>query len=213
VAYLPQRIGKEAFPGIIDKNTHAKVQYFIKMEMIRMYWKSAGAVHTEKTVELALRKAAEYGIKSVVVASNSGKTAELLAEKAENVVCVTHANGFKEPGVNEMSAEQREFLVSKKVKVLTTTHVLSGAERGISRKFGGAFPVEIMANTLKFFGQGVKVSVEIAVMALDAGLIPYGEDIIAIGGTGRGADTAVVIRPAHAANIFDTYIAEVICKP
>jgi len=70
-----------------------------------------------------------------------------------------------------------------------------------------------MANTLKFFGQGVKVSVEIAVMALDAGLIPYGEDIIAIGGTGRGADTAVVIRPAHAANIFDTYIAEVICKP
>ena len=178
-----------------------------------MYWKSAGAVHTEKTVELALRKAAEYGIKSVVVASNSGKTAELLAEKAENVVCVTHANGFKEPGVSEMSAEQREFLVSKKVKVLTTTHVLSGAERGISRKFGGAFPVEIMANTLKFFGQGVKVSVEIAVMALDAGLIPYGEDIIAIGGTGRGADTAVVIRPAHAANIFDTYIAEVICKP
>ncbi|WP_371379714.1 pyruvate kinase alpha/beta domain-containing protein [Sporomusa aerivorans] len=178
-----------------------------------MYWKSAGAIHTEKTVELALRKAKEYGIKSIVVASNSGKTAQLLAGKAENVVCVTHAAGYKEPGANELSVEQRELLVGKNVKVLTTTHVLSGAERGISRKFGGAYPVEIMANTLKFFGQGVKVTVEIAVMALDAGLIPYGEDIIAIGGSGQGADTAVVIRPAHAANIFDTYIAEIICKP
>lgn len=178
-----------------------------------MYWKSAGAVHTAKTVELALCKAKEYGIKSIVVASNSGKTAELLAGKVENVVCVTHANGYKEPGVNELLTEQRELLTEKNVKILTTTHVLSGAERGISRKFGGIYPVEIIANTLKIFGQGVKVTVEIAVMALDAGLIPYGEDIIAIGGTGKGADTAVVIRPAHAANILDTYIAEIICKP
>lgn len=178
-----------------------------------MYWKSAGVAHTEKTVELAVRKAEEYGIKSIVVASNGGKTAELFAGKVENVVCVTHANGAKEPGVNELAPEQREILIGKNVKILTTSHVLSGAERGISRKFGGVYPVEIIANTLRIFGQGVKVTVEIAVMALDAGLIPYGEDIIAIGGTGRGADTAVVIRPAHAANIFDTYIAEIICKP
>lgn len=178
-----------------------------------MYWKSAGAVHTEKTVELALRKAEEYGIKSIVVASNSGKTAELFAGKVENVVCVTHANGFKEPGVNELTLEQRKILTEKKVNILTTTHVLSGAERGISRKFGGIYPVEIIANSLRIFGQGVKVTVEIAVMALDAGLIPYGEDIIAVGGTGKGADTAVVIRPAHATNILETYIAEIICKP
>ncbi|MEM5766812.1 MAG: pyruvate kinase alpha/beta domain-containing protein [Bacillota bacterium] len=178
-----------------------------------MYWKSAGVAHTEETVALALRKAGEYGIRSIVVASNSGKTAALLAGKAENVVCVTHANGFKEPGVHELSPGQREILIGKNMKILTTTHVLSGAERGISRKFGGVYPVEIMAHTLKIFGQGVKVAVEISVMALDAGLIPFGEDIIAIGGTGRGADTAVVIRPAHAANIFDTYIAEIICKP
>jgi len=178
-----------------------------------MYWKSAGVIHTEKTVELAWRKAEEYGIKSIVVASNSGKTAELLAGKVENVVCVTHVNGFKEPGVHELAPGQRERLTGKNIRILTTTHVLSGAERGISRKFGGIYPVEIIANTLKIFGQGVKVTVEIAVMALDAGLIPFGEDIIAIGGTSQGADTAVVIRPAHAAYIFDTYIAEIICKP
>lgn len=183
------------------------------VEMMSMYWKSVGAVHTEKTVELALRKAEEYGIKSIVVASVSGKTAELFAGKAENIVCVTHVNGFKELGVNELTSQQREILIGKNVKVLTTSHALSGAERGISKKFSGVYPVEIMANTLRMFGQGVKVTVEVAVMALDAGLIPYGEDIIAIGGTGKGVDTAVVIRPDYSANILNTYISEIICKP
>jgi hypothetical protein len=183
------------------------------VEMMSMYWKSVGAIHTEKTVELALRKAEEYGIKSIVVASVSGKTAELFAGKAENVVCVTHVNGFKDLGVNELTPQQREILIGKNVKVLTTNHVLSGAERGISKKFGGVYPVEIMASTLRMFGQGVKVSVEVAVMALDAGLIPYGEEVIAIGGTGKGVDTAVVIRPDYSANILNTYIAEIICKP
>ena len=178
-----------------------------------MYWKSAGPVHTANTVALALQKAKEARINSIVVASCSGKTAEMVAGKVENVVCVTHVNGFEKPGTNEMTPEMRARLTEKGVKLLTTTHVLSGAERGISRKFGGIYPVEIIAHTLRMFGQGVKVCVEIAVMALDAGLIPYGEDIIAIGGTGEGADTAVIIRPAHAANIFDTYIAEIICKP
>lgn len=178
-----------------------------------MYWKSVGPDHTEKTVVLALSKAKEYGISSIVVASCSGKTAEMVAGKVGNAVCVTHVNGFEKAGTNEMSAEMRTQLTEKGVKLVTTTHVLSGAERGISRKFGGVYPVEIIAHTLRMFGQGVKVCVEVAVMALDAGTIPYGEDIIAIAGTAEGADTAVVLRPAHASNIFDTYIAEIICKP
>lgn len=178
-----------------------------------MYWKSTGPVHTKKTVDLALRKAKEYDIHSLVVASCSGKTAQMLAGKIENLVCVTHVQGFEKPGTNEMDADMRKNLAEKNVKLLTTTHVLSGAERGISRKFGGTYPVEIMAHTLRMFGQGVKVCVEVAVMALDAGLIPYGEDIIAIGGTAEGADTAVVIRPSHAADIFSTSIGEIICKP
>jgi len=178
-----------------------------------MYWKSAGTMHTGKTVELALAKAKELGIDSIVVASCSGKTAELVAGQIKNAVCVTHVDGFDQPGTNEMAVETRKKLVEQNVKVLTTAHVLSGVERGISRNFGGVYPVEIIAHSLRMFGQGVKVCVEVAVMALDAGLIPHGQDIIAIGGTGRGADTAIVIRPAYAANIFDTYIAEIICKP
>ena len=63
------------------------------------------------------------------------------------------------------------------------------------------------------FGSGMKVVVEIAAMATDAGMIPADKDIIVIAGSGRGADTAVVIKPANAHNLFDMVIREIIAKP
>lgn len=175
-----------------------------------MYWKSGGAENTKETVRLALEAARELGIKHIVVSSNSGDSAMLLADKGLRVVCVTQVAGSR---YGEISGEARQKLKDMGIEVLTTTHVLSGAERGISSKFGGAYPVEIIAHTLRMFGQGTKVAVEVAVMALDSGLIPVGEKIIALGGTSRGLDTALVLTPAHASNILDTRIHRIICKP
>jgi len=62
-------------------------------------------------------------------------------------------------------------------------------------------------------GEGTKVCVEIVLMAADAGLIPVDKDVIAIAGTGRGADTALRIKPANAARFFDLKIREVLAKP
>jgi hypothetical protein len=62
-------------------------------------------------------------------------------------------------------------------------------------------------------GQGTKVCVEITLMATDAGLIPVEKDVVAIAGTGKGADTALRIKPANAARLFDLKIREVIAKP
>ena len=98
-------------------------------------------------------------------------------------------------------------------KVLCTGHVLSGAERGLSRRFQGVSPVEVMAYTLRMFSQGTKVAVEVATMAADAGLIPVGEPVIAVGGTGGGADSAIILHAANANNILDTKIQEILCKP
>ncbi len=178
-----------------------------------MYWESEGREHTANTIQLALKAAKEQNIKDIVVASNTGETAVLLQDCGLNVVCVTHAYGFKNPGENEMPEETRTALLDKGMKVLTATHVLSGVERACSSKFGGIYPAEIMSNTLRFFGQGVKVCVEVSVMAVDAGLVPHGGRIIAIGGSGRGADTAVILKPAHAKDVFSTRIEEIICKP
>ncbi|NLA04996.1 MAG: hypothetical protein GX881_04690 [Firmicutes bacterium] len=180
-----------------------------------MYWKEKGPVNTGATIEAALERAQELGIGTLVVASNSGATAEKLFGQAKNfqIVCVTHHVGFTGPGEDEMSAEMRASLKEKGVTVHTATHLLAGVERGLRNRFQGAYPSEIVASTLRLLGQGLKVCVEISVMALDAGLISHGEEIIALGGSGRGADTSCVIVPAHSNNFFDTTVKEIICRP
>jgi hypothetical protein len=70
-----------------------------------------------------------------------------------------------------------------------------------------------MAKVLRLMGEGTKVCVEITLMATDAGLIPVDKDIVAVGGTGRGADTALRVHPANAARFFDLRIREIIAKP
>jgi hypothetical protein len=96
--------------------------------------------------------------------------------------------------------------------VVTASHALSGIERSVAAKHSGVYPQLLIADSLRLFGQGTKVAVEIAVMAADAGALS-GQDIVSIGGSGRGADTALVLKPAHQNNFFDMRIREVICKP
>lgn len=180
-----------------------------------MFWEKAGAENTESTLRLALNKGQELGINTFVVASCSGETAQKLVSLSEkaNIICVTHQVGFQSPGVDEMESETRELLQSQNVAVLTTTHLFAGVDRALRFQFKGVYPAEIMAQTLRIFGQGVKVAVEIACMSLDAGLVPYGQDIISIGGSAEGADAALVIRPAHSAHFFETQVKEIICMP
>ena len=182
-----------------------------------MFWDKPGKENTEKTVELALDKTLDKDLEHLVVASNEGDTVFKLLENEGtediNIVCVTHHVGFREDGFDEMSKETREELTAKGVQVYTGTHVLAGIDRTLRQQYGGLYPPEIVANTLRMLGQGVKVCVEIGIMALDAGLIPYGENVMAVGGTGRGADTAAVIRPGHSNNFFETKIVEIICRP
>lgn len=178
-----------------------------------MLWEKKGPKNTDSTVQAALKSAGELGIGYLVVASNSGETADQFLGQGVEVVCVTHHTGFASPGKNEMAPEKRKQLQEKGVQVLTTTHLLAGVDRALRMQFGGLYPAEIIANALRMLGQGVKVCVEIAVMALDAGLIPYGEEIIAVAGSGRGADTACVIVPAHSNDFFKTVVKEIVCMP
>lgn len=178
-----------------------------------MYFEKPGRLNTEETVKLAIKTALERKIQYIVVATSKGEVPTYLKKCGIKVIVVTHANGFAENGVQELSEEKRKELEGYGFIIYTSSHILSGAERSLSSKFGGILPVEIIANSLRMLGQGVKVGVEISTMALDGGVIPYGEDIIAISGTGRGADTAIIIRPAHGADILRTKIREIICKP
>ena len=50
-------------------------------------------------------------------------------------------------------------------------------------------------------------------MAADAGLVPEGEDIVTVAGTGRGADTVSVIRAAASKRFLDLKVLEILAKP
>ncbi len=178
-----------------------------------MYWDKKGPDNTDLTIKEALKRAAELNIEYLVVASSAGATARKLAGCGRSVVCVSYHVGFDGPGIKRMSEETERELNTSGIKVLFTTHLLAGVDRAIRNKFGGVYPAEIMAQTLRMLGQGVKVCVEVAGMALDAGFIPHGKEVIVIGGSGKGADTAVVIVPAHSNHFFDTKVKEIICKP
>jgi hypothetical protein len=180
-----------------------------------MLWELPGPKNTKNTLQLAVKRGSELNINHFVVASCSGATARELYALAPdcNLVCVTHQVGFQEPGFDEMLPENRAFFSNHSVPVLTTAHLLAGVDRALRYQFKGIYPAEIVASTLRMFGQGIKVAVEISCMALDAGMIPYGQDVIAVGGTAEGADAAVLIRPAHSAQFFATQIKEIICMP
>lgn len=179
-----------------------------------MYFERPGKDNTEMTLKLAAQRARELSIKEVVVASTSGFTGYRAAEIFDDcrLTAVTYHSGFKEPFKNEMSADVRADLQKKGITVIAASHALSGVERAIAKKHSGVYPVLIIADTLRLFGQGIKVAVEVAVMAADAGVLSGG-DIISIGGSGHGADAALVLKPAHQNNFFDMRIREIICKP
>ena len=186
------------------------------MKILTEIFETPGEQNTARTLELAVKGARELGISTIVVASCSGRTVDALLEQdltGLRPVVVTHAYGFYEDGENELPEEKRRQYLERGIPVCTAGHPLSGAERSLSGTFGAAYPVEIMAHTLRMFGQGTKVCFETAVMALDADEIPYGVPVVAMGGSHRGADTAVVITPAHSSSILETVIHEIICKP
>ncbi len=180
-----------------------------------MYFEQEGKDNTEQVAAIVADYVKQNKIRHVVVASVSGTTADIFlkAIPEAQIVVVTHVVGSIEKGKDMMGQAKREDLTAKGARIVTAAHALSGVERGISSQFGGVYPVEIMAHTLRMFGAGVKVGVECATMALDNGAIPYDEDVVAVGGSRGGADAAILVRPGYSAAIFDTRVKEVICKP
>jgi hypothetical protein len=177
--------------------------------------KPGGEANTGKTLSLAKKRANELGIKTIVVATTSGDTAVKASDvfSGLKVIAVTHNAGFRSPNTQELTEENRKGFEGKGGIVLTTTHLFSGLSAAMRKQYNTYSLGDIVANTLRTFGQGMKVIAEIAVMAADAGLVKTDEDIIVIAGTGRGADTAIVLRAVNSSAFFDLKIKEILCKP
>lgn len=185
-----------------------------------IYFKEPGKVNTIETLKIALNAAKERGIDTVLVASTTGWTAKEALKQFERsglrLIIVTHQTGYQEPGVQLMPSEIRKRLEEKGVTVYTGTDVFT---KGVQARREGRLPLAvplastIIGNTLRMFSKGVKVCVEISVMAADAGLIPIDKPIVAVGGTHVGSDSALIITPANSNNVRALKIHEILAKP
>ncbi|UCF99746.1 MAG: hypothetical protein JSV89_09450 [Spirochaetaceae bacterium] len=184
------------------------------MEANITYFEKRGKQNTEETLRLTRKRAEELGIKQVVLASTHGYTALQAAEifKGTDIelIAVSISTAFDREGWT-MSAEERRRVEQAGVRVLTTIHGLGdGVAEGL---YGEHTPGSAVAYTLRLFSQGMKVAVEVAIMALEAGLVQAGREIVVIGGTDEGCDTAIVVRPSYARKIKEFRICEILCKP
>ncbi len=184
------------------------------MERTITYFEGRGSMSTAKVFDLVAERATTLGISTVVVPSTGGATGLRAVESLQGLklVVVTHSTGFGSPGSQRMPAETRAQIEEAGAKVLTATHAFGGVGRSVRKKFDTWQVEELIAQTLKRFGDGVKVAIEVSLMAADAGMIPAHEEIIACGGSGRGLDTALVLKPTHAQTFFDLEVLEIICK-
>lgn len=186
------------------------------MKVETRYFEEASNEHTPVVLKLVRDFLnSNNQIKHIVVATTEGSTGLATARNFRDmkVVAVSHQSGFATPNENELKEDIRKAIAATGAQVLTTTHAFAGVARGIRKELGGWQSTEIIAVALRTFGQGTKVCAEIAMMAADAGLVPTDCDVVCIGGTGRGADTAWVIQPANTQSFSKLRMKACICKP
>lgn len=185
------------------------------MESRIVYFEKPGPENTDEVFKIARRRAEELGIKTVIVASTTGATAVKAVDafKGLKVVIVTHVMGSREPNVNLMSDENMRIVLAKGGVTVTAAHAFGSIDRAMHRSFNMVGLGETIAHVLRVLGQGMKVVCEISLMAADAGAARTDEEVIAIGGSGRGADTAVVLNPVNTTDFFNLRVKEILCKP
>jgi hypothetical protein len=178
------------------------------MEEKIVYFEQPGIENTEMTLKLAGERAKARGIKKIIVASTRGEVAKtaakLWAKSGIKMVVIPHQFGFagmKFPPELVTELEKQGHVVHFGTMLFHTD------------RFYGVDTPTIMANLLRTFCQGMKVCVEIVLMAADAGQVDIGEQVVVVSGSGRGADTAVVAIASTSTHLADLHITEIICKP
>jgi hypothetical protein len=186
------------------------------MSVKTYYFDKASSKHTGKVLALVKEYLIDNpDIEHVVVATTEGATGIAAAKEFpdKKVIVVSHQTGFAVENENELSDANRLQIEKLGAEVLTATHVFAGIARSFRKELGTWMTTEIVAVALKTFGQGTKVCAEIAMMAADAGLVPVDKDVVCVGGTGRGADAAWVIRPANSHAFTKMRMKACLCKP
>ena len=175
--------------------------------------------NTEKVVELVRDFLASHPeVKYLVAASSRGYTAEKMAKALPLDKVKMSVVKLAVPRDHEFNVEFpediKEFLASKGIPLLQATHTLSGGlDMALVERFGGIPHSRLIAEVLYIFSQGMKVCLEIASMAVDAGLVPEGADALCVAGTNFGADTCVLLQAEGSSRFFNMKVKRILCMP
>jgi len=180
------------------------------MERKVTYFESIGPENTEVTFRLVRERAQELGIRKIVIASTTGATAKKAMKYFKNdgvqLIIIPHQWDFHRE-VNLFPPELAATLRDAGHVVHFGTMLFHTNDL-----FESSTPL-LMANLLRCFCQGFKVCFEIVLMATDAGHVKTSEKIIAIAGTGRGSDTALIVQAASSQHLKKLRVNEILCKP
>lgn len=161
------------------------------------YFEIPGKKNTEETLQIVRESALKYGVKKILLASTTGYTALLAADILKNDGVEIITVGIDTYGWSQ-EEERRKELENANLIVLPCTDYLK----------------EDVANILRCFSQGVKVALEIAFMASNAGMIlPDTSTIIAVAGSGFGADTALLLKSVVKNNKIEYKVNKILCMP
>jgi uncharacterized protein len=189
-----------------------------------------GPQNTERTLEVARARLRALGLKHVVVASDTGKTARRVIESFGtecSVIVVSNPPGMKIP-LNKLHAylprfkAHRDALAQRGVQAVPVSLT---PEDAAALEHDGAKVVRIDwrrfqgftrsgLRSLDSYGVGVRVAMCICVAAHQEGALPLEGEVLAVAGTGfggGGADTAVVVRAAQ--RWPDWRLLEVLARP
>ena len=179
------------------------------MEERIVYFERGGKANTGETLRLAVERAKARGIDTMVLASTTGDTARLAASAVAGtgikLIVIPHQYGFTETQRFPQDLVTELQQQGHRVHFATMLFHTEG--------FYGVGAPETMAILLRTICQGMKVCVEIVLMAADGGLVARGEQVVAVSGTARGADTAVVATASTSMALHELHITEIICKP
>ena len=180
-----------------------------------VYFEKPGRRNTDELLRLARERAEELEIRDIIVASSRGRTGLKAVEvfQGYNVVVIGLPQAAGYPSSWVMGPENKQKIEELGGKVLIGVGPFASLGRALWKWYGHVTLTWLMADTLRVFGEGAKVCVEIALMAVDADLVSPEREVIAIGGTGTGADTALVIKPAGTSDFFKLEVREIIAKP
>ena len=167
------------------------------MEEKVVYLASGGKENTEATLQLAKKYAVENHIKKVVVASTTGVTAkaayELFKDTPIKLISVGH-------GRDAYDDDVASKLTGKRHSVIFDDDIEAEYDSAIFRKFSRTCI-------------GAKVAVQCVQIAANVDLLLEDEEVVSVAGTGRGADTAIVILAAKSDRFGDRDIKKILCRP